>query len=256
MKRSILFVGLCSLLLVSCGTRMRRNDVRTDSNRQSKVERNAGTFDKISIFASCNVHYIQGNVTSVRLIGNAEDIENVETNYNQNTLIIRPSSKRRFLGIGREGSVDVYITSPDLISVTVKGAGGFDVKGKLDTDTLHVSVEGAGDVNIPNIICDAFNIVLNGAGDVNVDHLESSSSNIQLYGAGDIKIGQFNVDNSSISVFGVGGVDVDFNNCNRVKCELFGVGDVLLKGNVRDFQKTLKGTGSINVDGLHVLPRK
>jgi len=256
MKRTILFVSLCSLLLLSCGTRMRRNDIRKDSSSQSAVERKVGKFEKILLFSNCNVHYIQGDVTSVRIVGNAKDVENIETACDGTTLTINSSNRRKFLRIGREGSVDVYITSPDLISVTVKGAGGFDVKGKLDTDTLDVNVDGAGDIKIPNVICDDFNTILKGAGDVDVDRLECSSSDIQLFGAGDINIRQFNVNNSDISVFGVGDVDIDFNNCNKVKCKLFGVGDISLKGNVKELQKELKGTGSINVDKLHVLSCK
>ncbi|MCH4148778.1 MAG: DUF2807 domain-containing protein [Prevotella sp.] len=257
MKKSILLLSLCSLLFVSCGRRVRINGFESDNGPDTSVVRKVKNFEKIAIFSACDVHYTQGNTTSVRIVGNADDIKDVEVESDGTTLTLMPSGRERIFGRGEGHTLEVYITTPDLTGITVKGAGGFDMKGKLDTDVLTMNVEGAGDVSIPDVICDTFNITVKGAGDVDVERLECAESNVQLFGAGDIDLKQYNVKNSDISVFGVGNVDVTFIHCGKAKCQLFGVGDISLKGDVQQLQKMVKGTtGSIDTDELLEGPQK
>ena len=106
------------------------------------------------------------------------------------------------------------------------------VEGLLDTDVLDISIRGAGDVDLENVLCDVLNVTVMGAGDVDVEKIQCQSSTILLKGVGD--------------------VDVHYDRCDRVHCRLYGVGDITLSGRVGRLDKLLAGSGDIDVEELFV----
>ena len=50
--------------------------------------------------------------------------------------------------------MEVYVTSPDLIGVTLKGSGEFISSEKVDSDNLEITLAGSGDILFTEIICD------------------------------------------------------------------------------------------------------
>jgi hypothetical protein len=209
-------------------------------------------FDKIVLNASCDVHYVQGNVPSVRISGPSDVVKNIVTECDGTTLTIKYSKVFSLLQLSNQGNVAVFVTSPDLIDVTMNGSGDFTADGKIDSDTLNVSLFGSGDVYLSNIICDKMNTLLKGSGDVDIKRLECQESTIFLSGAGDIDVKQYHVAKSNVTLRGVGDIDLDLNDCGSADCELYGVGDITLKGNVKTFKQNVMGTGNIDSEELKV----
>ena len=106
----------------------------------------------------------------------------------------------------------------------------------LRTDTLTIRLEGAGDVEIEDLICDEVNVEMKGAGDIELDQVIASKASFKLKGVGDVK--------------------AHLAKCDWAQCELEGVGDIELSGTVRHFRHKVRGTGSINTDDLQILSNR
>ena len=233
MKKKLYFVFALSLvgLLSSCVKVVNRPEVRKEEEKNVKVRQ----FNRIKVSAFCDVHYEQGDSLSVRIVGSQKSMSRLRTICDGTTLTIEQTKRAKCTDLGRYGDVDVYVTSPDLVEVSMNGAGDFKVKSHLDTDTFNVRMEGAGDIEIEDLICDQIHVTLKGAGDVELKNVIASYSDIRLKGVGDVK--------------------VNFKRCDRVTCELEGVGDIKVAGQVGRIRHDVKGTGTIDLDDLHVLEK-
>jgi hypothetical protein len=226
--------------------------VSINANDKEKVSsvRKVKPFDHIIVDASCDVHYVQGDSLKVEVIGNKIAVNSLITTCEGNTLNI--SVKRPLNFFGNMASATVYITTPDLVDITMRGAGDFEAKGRLDTDTLHVNLIGCGDLNLEDVICDEISTMLKGTGDLNIRQLQCNHSMICLLGTGDVDVNEHNVATSRLILKGVGDMDVNFNNCGNVDTQLYGVGDITLKGNVKYLTKSSQGTGDISISQLKI----
>ncbi len=229
MKRIAIFltIALTSLVVVSCGSGLRRGAENT-VQRRYKV----GEFEKIELRTYQSVHYRQADTASVRIVGSESAVKNVALKVENGVLKIDNTRSRRLLGLSGRDRVDVYITSPDLTGISVEGAGDVDIEGLLDTDVLDISLRGAGDIHLENVLCDVLNVTMRGTGDIDVEKVKCQRSTILLKGVGDI--------------------DVNYDHCDGVSCRLYGVGDITLSGNVNRLDKLLEGSGDIDIENLTV----
>ena len=101
----------------------------------------------------------------------------------------------------------VSITAPELNKVTVSGASDLDIKGlRIDGD-LEVQVNGAGDLDFDQIVCDNFTVQVNGAADAKLSSIDIRKKlKVQVNGAGDVDITGSTQD-VSLEVNGAGDID-------------------------------------------------
>jgi hypothetical protein len=224
--KKLLLLLLGVVILGSCSVRASR-----DSGREITSVRSVHPFDQIEIKGLCDVKYKQGDSFGVKIVGDEEMVNQILTEFDGRKLSIKPTKRKVNISLNRRKHTPVvYITSPDLIGIHMEGAGDFEVEGLLDTDTLNVYLKGAGDVDLERVICDEAYITLKGMGDIDIDGLTAQRSVLNLQGVGD--------------------VEIEFVNSGSATCRLEGVGDIKLSGNLKSLQKTVKGTGSINVKKL------
>ena len=212
-------------------------------------------FDKISIVGSPSVHYFQADTYQVTVEGSEEVLKKIVTDVEDGTLIIRNKGKIGIFNVslGDLGDVSVHVGSPDLTSVSLSGSGDFVCSGPLDTDEMHISLRGSGDVSFDKIICDNCTTELVGSGDVRIKRLEAFTSDVTLIGSGDMEVWHWNVDESNISLRGSGDITVHFEEgCKKVDCQLTGSGDITLDGQVEQMNKQKAGSGDIDTDRLQV----
>ena len=139
---------------------------------------------------------------------------------------------RDWFRVDHSEKADIYVSSPDLISVVMRGAGDFEAKNLLDTDTLNVELNGAGNIDFDRIVCDEAYLIVKGAGNLEVDKLTANRT--------------------KIAMLGVGNADVEFVNAGHVDCLLSGVGNIDLEGTVKSLSKNVRGTGNIDTTELMV----
>lgn len=219
-------------------------------DKEVTVKENIRPFTSLVVDGPYDVHFCQSDSSFVKMVGGQKQIKNVKLQNRGGQLYI--SRKQSILPTGGNNGVDIYIYSPNLLSVTMCGYGDFSCEQGLDTDTLRVFMNGTGDVELGNIICDNFSIVMRGTGDVDVKELQTVSSQIELYGTGDIDMHERGVAYTSLELLGCGDVDISFDNCGTADCRLTGTGDITLKGDLKKLIKIKRGSGDVDVRKLKV----
>ena len=211
-------------------------------------------FERIEQQGSIDVKYRQGTTFSVVVRAPRSVVKNVLTRVEGNKLIVGMKGESRIVRFGwnRSDDVTVYVTSPDLTGVELRGSGDFECKTHLDTDCLDVSVRGSGDMDFYDIICDKISVSLVGSGDVDIRKVVTRQSDIQLVGSGDVKVSQQQSRLTRIELKGSGDIKVNCRHCGRVETRLLGSGDITLTGDVSTHQSTCRGSGDLHTGGLVV----
>lgn len=213
-------------------------------------------FEEIEISGSPTVYYIQADSFSVKVKGTEGQVENIITETNGKTLVIRNKGKFGMFNVqlGEDGELAVYVTSPDLTSISLNGSGDFISRQRIDTDDMDVTLRGSGDIQVDDLICDRCHVELIGSGDIDLTSVEAQEASAVLIGSGDIDLCLQKVDDTRLSLKGSGDITVEFNkDCGSVDCDLRGSGDITLEGEVKKFSQYKSGSGDIDVDKLYIL---
>lgn len=216
-------------------------------------------FERIEIKGSSEVVYNQGNEFNITVKASTPSLlEKAIVEKNGNTLILSNKNYESknigffdmLKGIKNEisaSNIVFYVTSPDLIGVTLTGSGDFECKTYLDTDNLDITLKGSGDIDFKDIICDKLNIYLSGSGDVEIDNVKTITSKVDLKGSGDVKFHQTDVKYTDLSLYGSGDIVVDCKNCGEVSASIKGSGDITIKGETTKVNQNVRGSGDINI---------
>lgn len=218
--------------------------------------RNLKGFEEIEISGSPTVYYNQADSFSVKVKGPESQVENIITDSDGKTLVIRNKTKFGMFNMqfGEDGELAVYVTSPDLTSICLNGSGDFISRQRIDTDNMDVTLRGSGDIQIDDLICDRCHVELIGSGDIGLTSVEAQDASAVLIGSGDIDLCLRKVDDTSLSLKGSGDITAEFSkDCGSVDCDLRGSGDITLEGKVRGFSQYKSGSGDIDVDKLYIL---
>jgi len=235
------------------------NDGANNSSRVSQERTNVRDFNAITIVGSPTVHYTQGEKYSVKVVAPKRIIDDVKTEVEEHCLLVSLETAASqivsggvFSTNGINNSVEVYVTSPDIIGAVVTGSGDFISKKKVDTDKMKIGVQGSGDITFADIVCDDIRGEVIGSGDVTINNVNAVSAQWRVRGSGDMTVKQRNVDNTEIELVGSGDISVKCDGCGTVNSALQGSGDISLSGNVRSLQKTNVGSGDFHVGGLTI----
>lgn len=250
MKRYVLFftVAGLSLGLTSCFQNCRAMDNGPVVTSQRKVSQ----FEKIESSVPYDVFYTQGEKCSVKIEGPEKLVKRIATESDGTTLKVYFPIRETFHFGRNYGNVEIFITSPDVTNLVLRGSGTLTVKGKIDSDTLNLHLLGSGDMIVPDIICDRLITYLQGSGDLTVKKAQAIISQVKLLGSGDLNVGQQNVRNTNISLTGSGDINMRMTGCKTVSCKLIGSGDIKLTGNVATLNQSVTGSGDIDVSNLKV----
>lgn len=202
-----------------------------DGRKVTKQLKSLPYFNKIVLDGALDVEFSQASRGGVAIKGRKSIVENVKVKVKNQTLYLSLDEKDWFR-VDHSEKADIYVSSPDLISVVMRGAGDFEAKNLLDTDTLNVELNGAGNIDFDRIVCDEAYLVVKGAGNLEVDKLTANRT--------------------KIAMLGVGNADVEFKNAGHVDCLLSGVGNIDLEGTVKSLSKNVRGTGNIDTTELMV----
>lgn len=230
--KKILSAAVALLVLASC-MNVRVNNSKKD-NSQAQQSRSLKGFERIELLGALDVDYMQADSFSVQVKAPDEVIQHVETRVEGNRLIINMKGEGKLInfGIADSDDVKVYVTSPDLVGIELRGSGDFDCKRHLDTDNLDIQLKGSGDIEFDDIICDRINVSVVGSGDVDVKHIITQQASLELVGSGDIEMG--------------------FDKSGDVKTTLTGSGELKLRGVVNRLNNSVRGSGSVDTRHLTI----
>lgn len=227
--KKVLLVMLAPMLLMSCKV----SHFHTEQ-AIAEEQRALRGFERIELLGSLDVEYTQADSFSVMVMAPDKVIDYVETRVEGNKLVVNMKGENKLINLGSAdgGDVRVHVTSPDFLGIELRGSGDFECKNLLDTDNLDIVLKGSGDIDFYDIICDRVNVSLVGSGDVDVKNVQTQQSLVELVGSGDIKM--------------------RFTNSGSVTSQLTGSGDITLKGNVRNYNYNVRGSGDMHTKELIV----
>jgi hypothetical protein len=242
----LIILGL--MALSSC-----RYELSSGRNPSKTVTKNQSVkpFEQISVNGSMNVHYTQGKTIGVKIVGEENDIDKINVVSDGRTLNISRNHSVVF-GIVGGSTIDIYVTSPDLIGVRFSGSGEFFANNHVDTDDMDISMEGSGAVNFADIVCDKIKAGVVGSGDVNIKNVMCGDASFVCVGSGDMDANVVKANTINLSLQGSGDIDLKAKDCVNVISELQGSGDITISGNVRNLEKNLMGSGDYHTHNLRV----
>ncbi|MBR3123550.1 MAG: DUF2807 domain-containing protein [Prevotella sp.] len=254
-QKTMILMALVALavLVGSCHWEVEKNSKGT---KKEKVEKNYNDllpFERIRIDVPCDIYYTQGDTTKVKIVASRDQlisktdvtvwgikhskkvylkdfIDKIDVTSDGRWLQI---SKKKRSNWKRKNWLSIYVTSPDLIEVDMRGVGSFKAEGDLDTDTLRLSMEGVGSINIPSLICDRLQAKVAGAGSIQLSDVTAQETQLSMNGVGSIKV-------------------ENFQNSGSVHCTMEGVGSIKLGGEVQNFSNYVNGVGSIDAKDLKI----
>lgn len=245
-------------------------DLKADGKRVT-VTRDVGYFSKVDASGSADIEFVQGKERAMRIVGPKQFVDNIVVEKKGETLYISYKSNSVISFI--DGDVTLYIYSPDLTEVNLRGSVSFDVKGALDTDNLKVSVMGSGEADFDSIVCDAINFEVRGSGDISAKRIDTKNAVANVFGSGDLDFDFLKADNvqfavsgsgdldamlsqvktMQLNVVGSGDMDIKAQNCGVANCTSTGSGSITLSGTMRDVVKNVTGSGDIDTSNLRAV---
>lgn len=160
-------------------------------------------FDAIQINGHADVVFTQSSTYEVTLMTQENIFDHVDFRVEGNTLILENKGKREV----RAEVFDVIIQAPALKSIEVNGASDFEIPAGLRMDEdLEVEVNGAGDLDLKQIVCKDLSVEVNGAADLDLESIEVQTLKVQVNGAGDVRLSGTAGD-ATLGVAGAGDID-------------------------------------------------
>ena len=193
--------------------------------------------------ASFDVYITQGNEQKVEAKGQANIIDALKTNVNNNT----------FTGDLKNGSyaefdLTMYITIPDLESISNDGSGTIFLTS-LTTEDLKLKIDGSGDIKVSDLldIADDTKLEIAGSGNLDITELQTENVDIKIDGSGEIFL-TGNADDAELKIDGSGDF-VGFNfECNNYTVKSDGNGDAEIFVN-NELVVNIDGSGDVKYKG-------
>ena len=214
------------------------------------ITRNVPTteFDAIKLMGSPKIIYTQSTngKTSVQIYGSDNLVDLLETKVTGRTLVVRFKNKPNIISFGKNGRLQVIVSSPSIHSATLEGSGDLVLKGNIQTTDLNLKLSGSGDIKVENISANTGNIQLKGSGDISTQSCHINNLKIGLSGSGDVKIIGIKSTTASASLQGSGDMELT-GTAQTAIIELNSSGDIKASGlQAKNVTATVKGSGEIS----------
>ena len=230
MKKTYTFLLICFCL--SIGSNLFGQKIE-EQNRQ------VGQFDNISVQGGIDLFLRQGSTTSVTVKANDHIINDIATEVEGNTLVIKYTKKMKTWG--KNIQQKVYITVDDLDKLTA--SGGSDVLSEaFNLDNLSISASGGSDLEL-NLNVKELKLYCSGGSDTNLkgsaDKLEIKSS-----GGSDLNAQSFKAKDCMITASG--GADAHINVSGNLTMTATGASDIHYSGSPKILSQKTSGGADIH----------
>ena len=209
-----------------------------------KETRTVSSFHAISFGIPGTLYLRQGDVQSVQLEGDREDLDDVETEVVNGQLRIKVENQHWFNWSFRH-DVDVYITVPNLDAVSIGGSGKIVGESRIKSDDMRLSVSGSGSMEL-DVTADKLKLDVSGSGRMNLS-LNAGSVDQHISGSGGINLSG-NASSASLDISGSGRIDASDLDVGSYNISISGSGKASIA--VRDaIIANISGSGSVYYKG-------
>jgi hypothetical protein len=207
------------------------------------VEKEYRVDDYVSIHMSISnavLHIDQAEVPS--LIIDAED--NILERVRIKTLtpgVVKISIRDYFHCLRPTQPIHIYASMKDVDNLLLSGSGMIVSENGINTDNLKINISGSGKINLE---IDAKKLTTKVSGSSNITLRGSvDSHDFSLNGSGKLEAYDFLTNKTNISISGSGSVDVSATN--QLDVNISGSGKVSYRGNTKEVNQAVSGTGII-----------
>jgi hypothetical protein len=223
MRNTFIAILLISVLFVSC--RFMGSERVSGSGNSSKEDRNVGSFSGVETVGSMQVIVLQGASHAVRLEGDDNLLEYVETEVDGDVLEIKP---RRGYNLRPRAGLKIYVTAPHFDKLSITGSGKITSQSKITSQRkMEVDITGSGDieadVNAPEVYAE-----ITGSGTIRLKGTTRKFTS-EISGSGDTFAWDLLSEDAKVEIAGSGNVQLFASKSLNV--EIAGSGDVQYKGN-------------------------
>jgi len=194
------------------------------------------SFSGIDISISANVVYTQGDIQEVRVEGQQNIINNLETDVDSDVWDIEFDKNTR-----NYKDLTIYITTPEVHTLDISGSGKIETLSLIETDNLRMNISGSG-----KVICSANTNTLtssiSGSGSVSISG-SGQSQDIHISGAGAYNATSFVTATAEVKISGSGNCKVQVNE--KLDTDISGSGSVYYSGNPQVNSK-ISGSGRVS----------
>lgn len=188
-------------------------------------------FRVLNVAGNLEVVYEQSKTCEVRLVGDANDINQIYIENSGASLNIRKAAKQ----IG-----NVYID-------TSKKSGKFNVVIKVKAPEVSVfNLAGGGYIIVDNMSGNKVTFNQAGSGEIALGSITADNIFFNNAGSGSIRIDDVKADNVCMSMAGSGEISGKLSEADKLNCTLTGIGRIYVSGKVDKYVKVVIGSGSID----------
>ena len=136
MKQRILLIA--SAVLVFSALFTSTHAYAGSHKKKVTTQQNLKYFKRIVMTTPYDVHFVQGDKNTAKIVGPQAEVSSVVLRVSGETLYIERSSKRSSIFFSSSDDVDIYISSPDLTQLEIKGSGDFKALKRYKDDVKEV----------------------------------------------------------------------------------------------------------------------
>jgi hypothetical protein len=207
---------------------------------QQKETRDVKGFAKVNFGISGDLKIKIGREFSVVLEGNKSDLNEIITEVSGDRLLIKQENWH----FNFNEKVNVYITMPELRSLSVSGSGKAEVLDPIKgVDNLDLSVSGSGRLMTTELETDNLDCSISGSGNISIGSAgKADRGGISISGSGDYKGESMEIDHLEVHVSGSG-------NCtckagDSLKAGISGSGNIYYYGDPK-IDARVSGSGHV-----------
>lgn len=229
---AILFFVLLGVSFSSCHSIIGTGDVVT-------VQRKVSDFSQVNSSISGKVIITQGNEYKVTVKAQQNIADVLETYLENDVLIIKYKNNTM---ISTNEQIEVDVTLPKVIDVSLEGSGDIVISNGLTADNLSLDISGSGSIISDQLIAKKLEVAIAGSGDLKVKNGNADNGDLSISGSGSIDLNGMKFQKCSVRVAGSG--DAKVNAAEKLDVSIAGSGSVYYIGNPAISQK-ISGSGSV-----------
>ncbi|RAK64714.1 head GIN domain-containing protein [Hymenobacter edaphi] len=164
--------------------------------------RAVGPFTRVQLAGSMEVIVTQGSAQKVEVVGQPEDVKEIETTVDKGRLRVGTVNHSGIGWRSFKGPVKVYVTVTTLEGLSVSGSGSLHADSPLTGKAVKVAVSGSGQLRAP-LTAEVVEASVSGSGQLRLSG-SSRSLSASISGSGRIDAGELKASTGEARISGSG----------------------------------------------------
>jgi hypothetical protein len=188
--------------------------------------RQTASFDGLVVKVDADIYFTQNPVFKVELHAQENVLNEIETTVINNNLLIR--FRHSNTRIHSNEGISIYVSCPDIRSVTVDGSGYLEASAPITPANLSLRVSGSGSILVNNVTTTEIDAEIDGSGHINIESGNANKANTRISGSGLLDAGGVMVKDADANISGSGNIKVFATQ--TLQARISGSGTIFYKG--------------------------